>query len=107
DLLCGEFLDGFTYFQNVGTRENPRYAAGERLTHEGEPLRMDLQMITPTAIDWDKDGDIDLIVGDEDGRVALVEHTGEVIDHIPQFLPPVYFKQEAEFLKFGALATPV
>ena len=36
---------------------------------------MDLQMITPTAIDWDRDGDIDLVVGDEDGRVAFVENT--------------------------------
>ena len=35
---------------------------------------MHLQMITPTAIDWDADGDIDLIVGDEDGRVAFVEN---------------------------------
>ena len=35
-------------------------------------------MITPTAIDWDKDGDLDLIVGDEDGRVAFVENTGKL-----------------------------
>ena len=27
-------------------------------------------MIVPVAIDWDGDGDIDLVVGDEDGRVA-------------------------------------
>jgi hypothetical protein len=33
-------------------------------------------MIIPVALDWDKDGDLDLIVGDEDGRVAFVEHTG-------------------------------
>ena len=35
-------------------------------------------MIVPVAFDWDRDGDIDLIVGDEDGRVALVENTGAV-----------------------------
>src|SRR4051794_33981063 len=28
DLICGEFLDRFTYFENVGTRTAPRYAAG-------------------------------------------------------------------------------
>jgi predicted neuraminidase len=107
DLLCGEFLDGFSYFENMGTREKPVYAAGQKLNdNRGQPLVMDLQMITPTAIDWDADGDIDLIVGDEDGRVALVENTGTFSDQQPVFLPPVYFQQEADTLKFGALATP-
>jgi hypothetical protein len=143
DLLCGEFLDGFTYFENIGARTTPRYAPGRRLTlppdlvaadvrrltfpaawlaekesqslvtsaatkEKPRPLTMDLQMITPTAIDWDKDGDLDLIVGDEDGRVAFVENTGKLTkDRTPQFLPPRYFQQEAEDVKFGALATPV
>ncbi len=131
DLLCGEFLDGFTYFENTGTRTTPKYAPGRRLTLPAEvkpttpagwlaekesahladsprPLTMDLEMITPTTIDWDKDGDLDLIVGDEDGRVAFVENTGKfTAEHTPQFLPPVYFKQEADNVKCGALATPV
>ncbi len=109
DLICGEFLDGFTYFENIGTRTEPVYATGRRLTTtDGSPLTMDLQMIVPIAIDWDRDGDIDLIVGDEDGRVALVENTGKLNpDRTPQFLPPRYFQQEADTLKSGALATPV
>jgi hypothetical protein len=75
--------------------------------HEGAALAMHVQMITPTAIDWDKDGDVDLVVGDEDGRVALVENTGRLAGNAPGFLPPVYFQQEAADLKFGALVTPV
>ncbi len=106
DLLCGEFLDGFTYFENQGGPTEPRFAAGRRLTHNGQPLAMDLEMITPVAFDWDADGDHDLIVGDEDGRVALIENTGKIIDGLPQFLPPRYLQQEAENIKFGALATP-
>jgi hypothetical protein len=103
DLLCGEFLDGFTYFQNTGTAKVPIYSAGKRLPH-----RMHVQMITPTAIDWDHDGDQDLIVGDEDGRVAFLEHTGQLDKNgTPKFLSPKYFQQDADDLKFGALATPV
>jgi hypothetical protein len=102
DLLCGEFMDGFTYFQNTGSRTEPVYADGHRLN-----VHMDLQMITPTTVDWDNDGDTDIICGDEDGRVAFIENTGAFTNGIPQFASPVYFKQEAENVKFGALVTPV
>ena len=132
DLICGEFLDGFTYFENIGTRKEPKYAAGRRLTvppgvtkdtrsaawkavqearglpGSPRPLTMDLEMITPVAFDWNKDGKPDLICGDEDGRVAYLENTGKFTDdRTPLFLPPRYFKQEADDLKCGALATPV
>jgi predicted neuraminidase len=132
DLICGEFLDGFTYYENIGTRTAPRYAAGRRLTvppgvtrdalpaawkaakeagslpGAPRPLTMDLEMITPVAFDWNKDGKPDLIVGDEDGRVAFIENTGKfTADHTPLFLPPRYFQQQADELKFGALVTPV
>ena len=108
DLLCGEFLDGFTYFENIGTRTQPVYAAGRRVKGpDGAALAMELQMITPTAIDWDGDGDLDLICGDEDGRVAFIENTGRLdARRVPVFLPPRYFRQEADDLKFGALVTP-
>lgn len=106
DLLCGEFLDRFTYFENIGTRRNPKYARGRFLRYKGEILRMDLEMIVPVAVDWDRDGDVDLVVGQEDGRVAFLENTGQVVDGLPQFLPPRFFQQKAQFVKFGALITP-
>lgn len=106
DLICGEFLDQLTYFENTGSRTKPRYAAGRRLHYNGQPLQMDLQMIVPTAIDWDLDGDTDLVIGDEDGRVAFMENTGELLGGLPQFLPPRYFRQKAAGVKFGTLATP-
>lgn len=109
DLLCGSFLDRFTYFRNVGTRSRPEYAAGVELgADDGTPLAMELEMIVPVAFDWNRDGHVDLVVGDEDGRVALVAHTGRTADDgTPVFRAPVYFSQEADTLKCGALATPV
>ena len=108
DLLCGEFVDGFTYFENIGSRRAPRYAPGRRLRDSlGRPLTMPLCMIVPVAVDWDRDGDVDLIVGQEDGRVAWIEHTGRLRRGLPVFKPPRFFKQQADRLKFGALVTPV
>lgn len=106
DLVCGEFLDRLTYFENTGSRQKPRFAAGVFLDSAGQPIRMDLEMIEPVAIDWDRDGDVDLVVGQEDGRVALVENTGRRSSKSPQFKPPRFFRQEAELVKCGALATP-
>jgi len=106
DIICGEFLDKLTYFENIGTRRKPEYAEGRYLAHEGRIIKMDLEMIVPAAIDWDNDGDIDLVVGQEDGRVALIENTGSVADSMPRFLTPGFFQQHAHDVKFGALVTP-
>ncbi len=106
DLILGDFLDKFTFFENIGTRTNPRYAPGRHLTYNNEIIRMDLQMIQPSAFDWDGDGNIDLVIGDEDGRVAWMRNTGRVSDGMPEFELPVYFQQKADEVKIGALSTP-
>ncbi|MFV1969044.1 MAG: FG-GAP repeat domain-containing protein, partial [Pirellulaceae bacterium] len=107
DLLCGEFVDTLTYFQNEGTRSEPRYAAGRKVSIEQQIFRADLCMIIPVAVDWDNDGDPDIVLGQEDGRVIFLEHTGKTTDGMPQFSAPRFFQQEAEAVKFGALVTPV
>ena len=38
------------------------------LAADGKKLAMDLQMITPSAVDWDGDGRLDLICGDDLSR---------------------------------------
>ena len=117
DLICGEFLDGFTWFENSGNDEAKAFVASRRLVDPVAlamtgsaipPLHMDLQMITPVAIDWDADGKTDLVCGDEDGRVALIRNRGEAVagGFGPAFDPPVYFQQQAADVKFGALVTP-
>ena len=106
DLICGEFVDGLTWFENVGTRTEPRFAAGRPLANKHGEIRLHLEMIVPVVSDFDGDGHPDLIVGDEDGRVAWVRHTGKVKKGMPQFESPLYFTQQADPVKFGALSTP-
>ena len=106
DIICGEFIDKFTWFENIGSRTSPKYAEGRYLENNNGIITMGLEMIIPVSMDWDDDGDIDLIVGDEDGRVAFMENTGDVDGHMPVFNSPRYFQQKTEYLKFGALVTP-
>lgn len=108
DIITGEFLDKLTFFKNTGTRTNPKFSAGKYLKDvSNKHIKMDLQMLTVSAIDWTKDGHVDLIVGQEDGRVALIENTGKISGGNPIFMQPYYFKQYANNVKVGALATPV
>jgi hypothetical protein len=107
DIIAGEFLDKLTWFRNIGTKKTPKFAEGTYLRDEdGEIIRMHVEMITPTAVDFDGDGHIDLLVGDEDGRVAFIKNTGKTRKRAPVFKKPVYLKQKAHYVKFGALSTP-
>lgn len=107
DIICGEFVDKLSWFKNIGTRSNPKFDEGRFLIDEnGDTIRLHVEMITPVAVDFDKDGKIDLLVGDEDGSVAYIKNTGHSKNNMPVFKSPVYLKQKADYLKFGALSTP-
>ncbi len=106
DLICGEFLDRISFFENTGTRTKPVYAKGEFLKINGETLHLELEMPEVVVYDWDMDKDDDLIVGKEDGRVVFIENTGKDDNGRPILAEPVYFKQKADYVKCGALSTP-
>ena len=106
DILVGEFIDTLTYFENTGSQTRPSYADGRKIMMDGEVFHSKLCMHLPVAFDWDEDGDQDLVIGEEDGRVSLMENTGRMVGGVPEFRPPEYFQQEAEYLKFGVLSTP-
>ena len=106
DLICGEFRDGLTWYENVGTRRKPRFKAARQIVNSEGDIRFHIQMIVPVPTDFDEDGLVDLIVSDEDGSVSLVRNTGNVKKHMPVFESPVKFRQKADLVKFGALSTP-
>ncbi len=126
DLICGEFLDGLTYFQNVGDAKNPRFLKGVPVRDsDGELLKMHIQMIEPVAYDWDGDGRADIVVGQEDGTVVLLRNEGFEMAAQPltdkerkdkvkkpdlvvlKFSKPIFLRQQADLVKFGILTTPV
>ena len=106
DIICGEFLDRITFFENIGSRTEPVYTEGEFLKLDGKTLHLELEMPEVVVYDWDFDEDPDIIVGKEDGRVVLIENKGMDQQDLPILAQPVYFKQQADFVKCGALSTP-
>lgn len=107
DILAIEFRDTLQYSENVGTRTEPKYKPFEPVyLEDGSPAAAELAMPTIVAYDWTKNGRLDVLLGDEDGRVALFVNKGELKDGKPTFEPPIYFKQKSDSLKCGALSTP-
>lgn len=106
DIIAGEFLDRISYFENTGSRTEPVYGAGRFLEHNGKPIHLDLQMLQVVVFDWNGDGNPDIFVGKEDGRVVLMLGTGAFNNGVPRFTPPRYLQQEAGSVKVGALTTP-
>ncbi len=97
----------YIYFENTGTKSKYNFSSRKILKYDEIPILMESRAtIHTTAIDWDKDGHVDIIAGDEGGRIAFLKNTGKVSDGVPQFLPPRHFKQEAKYVDFGALTTP-
>ncbi len=102
DIICGEFLDGLTWFENKGGV----LAEGRRIGNASGDIRFHVEMIVPVPFDFDGDGRIDLLVGDEDGSVSLVRNTGKLRKGMPLFANPQHLIQKADLVKFGALSTP-
>lgn len=106
DLITGEFLDRISFFENIGSRQKPVFSAGQYLKADGQEIKMELQMLQVVVFDWDQDSDMDIIVGQEDGRVAWIENIGMGNNDKPKVKAPVFFQQQAENVKCGALTTP-
>ena len=54
DLICGEFIDKLTWFENIGTRKVPRFAEGRYLENKDGIIKFHIEMILPVAVDFDK-----------------------------------------------------
>ena len=107
DLVTTDFLDGFYFFENIGSRTEPRFARALPLMDARyRPIKADLCMTFATIADWDGDGNMDIVFCEEDSRCAWIRNTGRMGAGTLICEQPRYFRVERDLLHFGILNTP-
>ncbi len=78
DLVAGEYDGTFHYFENTGAATSPAF---DEVTGVSNPLDGDDAGFysTPALGDFDGDGDLDVVSGDDDGLFDYFNNTGTAI----------------------------
>lgn len=97
DLLVGETNGQLAYFENTGTVYEPSLKLVS-LGYQG--IDVGLSAI-PELVDWDADGDLDLLIGNQSGYIEYWENTGTISN-------PVFVQNSSQLagIKRDQLAIP-
>ena len=72
DLVVGNFAGTFHFFKGQG---KGKFApVPEEIKNDGQPLKIDGYHSDPFVVDWDGDGDLDLLSGSSEGGVQWAEN---------------------------------
>ena len=75
DMIAGNVKGGVFLNRNAGTKTAFQFGRREPLRAGGQPIKV-VQKSDPLPVDWDGDGKLDLLVGDEAGDVVFFRGEG-------------------------------
>ena len=92
DLIIGTIRGTVYLVPNEGTSESYAFGKEEQIQAGGNPINV-TRSAGPFTADWDGDGDLDLLVGADDGSVSFYRNTGTTkspeLASAVQLIPPV------------------
>ena len=75
DLVCGDGAGVMTFYSNVGEPNQPAFGPAKILFADGEPMDAGWSA-APKLVDWDRDGDLDVLVGTEKESILFFRNIG-------------------------------
>ena len=99
DLLVGTIGGELYLIMNQGSAHSPSWGKAQALDFKAQG-----RDAGPTMVDWDDDGDLDLVVGLDSGGVSYYQNSGTRSE--PQFGKPVQWIADSELKEKDTLRKP-
>jgi hypothetical protein len=86
DIVAGNLRGGMSVYHNLGTSTAPNFGTSKPLfTTDGKPIDVGWNA-TPKIIDFDGDGDDDIVTGGQHNRIAWYKNVGSNADRQFQYM---------------------